>query len=92
MQLQYILILGRDWKKNMSDSIESLKAALDASEKAVCDRDRQIAELNKMIETISKIAANFEELLAKSDRKIEILEGNPDRARSEHLYSVRVLY
>ena len=76
----------------MSDSIESLKAALDASEKAVCDRDLQIAELNREIETISNIAANFEEMLVKSDRKIKILEDNLNRARSEHLYSVRVLY
>jgi chromosome segregation ATPase len=75
----------------MSDSIESLKAALDASEKAVCDRDRQITELNREIETISKIAATFEEMLAKSDRKIEILEDNLDRARSEHLEQLRAV-
>ena len=43
----------------MSDSIESLKAALDASEKAVCDLNREITELNREIETISNIAANF---------------------------------
>ena len=76
----------------MSDSIESLKAALDASEKAVCDLNREITELNREIETISNIAANFEEMLVKSDRKIKILEDNLNRARSEHLYSVRVLY
>lgn len=76
----------------MSDLIESLKTALDASEKAVYDLNREITELNKEIETISKIAANFEEMLAKSDQKIEILEDNLNRARSEHLYSVRVLY
>lgn len=35
---------------NMSFAIENLKAALDASEKAVCDRDRQITELNREIE------------------------------------------
>ena len=75
----------------MSDSIESLKAALDASEKAVCDRDLQIAELNREIETISKIAANFEEMLAKSDGKIKILEDNLDRARSEHLEQLRAV-
>lgn len=75
----------------MSFAIESLKAALDAFEKAVCDRDRQITELNREIETISKIAANFEEMLAKSDRKIEILEDNLDRARSEHLEQLRAV-
>jgi predicted RNase H-like nuclease (RuvC/YqgF family) len=69
---------------NMSFAIENLKAALDASEKAVCDRDRQITELNREIETISKIAATFEEMLAKSDRKIEILECS-ERARSRML-------
>ncbi|MFN8992241.1 MAG: hypothetical protein ACK5X3_01005 [Pseudomonadota bacterium] len=76
---------------NMSFAIENLKAALDASEKAVCDRDRQITELNREIETISKIAATFEEMLAKSDRKIEILEDNLDRARSEHLEQLRAV-
>lgn len=76
----------------MSDLIESLKTALDASEKAVYDLNREITELNKEIETISKIAANFEEMLVKSDQKIKILEDNLNRARSEHLYSVKVLY
>lgn len=55
------------------------------------DRDREIAELNSQIEAISKIAANFEEMLAKSDRKIEILEDNLNRARSEHLGQLRAI-
>jgi chromosome segregation ATPase len=53
------------------------------------ERDCEIAELKRENETVSKIAANFEDMLAKSDRKPEVLEDNLDLARSEHLQQLR---
>lgn len=80
----------------MSDSIEI--DALELANGKYADRDRKIAELiteivelNSEIEVTSKIAANFEELLVKSDREIEILQGNQNRARSEHLEQLRAI-
>lgn len=91
----------------MINEAESLKAQLDLANKALIDiaiqlgfdhfaDDEVLAAIQKLQsksedERDLAIAANFEEMLAKSDRKIKILEDNLDRARADHLEQLRAI-
>lgn len=70
----------------MSDAIQILEAALAGEE-----RDREIERLTQELFVAKAIVEDLGNEREKINSKIEILEDNLDRARSEHLEQLRAI-